>query len=378
MKMFIWKYENNELDSSYTQDKFNRFINDKKKALQIWEKVKDELSKQKKDKKFLSKKVNDKLFFFFTSKLSEEDILNIINSDIKVIKINNDMKTPYRYGGSSDNRQVKIGQEFYMAKYSKTLDNIVNKNDLTIHRQTAFMEYLACKILKLYKINVQEVEMGFDLDKNEYCVLCKDFTNHFQIIPLSSESSHNVREEANDINDLTGYLEIKLFDKYKNLNKKEAIDNWLIMSVTDFLIGNRDRHLGNIGYLYDYEKLNITPIFDNGASLGCYIHIDKIEDFYNLKELKKCIIDEYQDLYQNFNKIHINYDNILNHKLPKVFYNKVEDILGNYNTPLGLDIFDKLAKLPNLSGQEILHIKLAKMIYIRNFKILKESIKEKK
>ena len=45
--MFIWKYENNELDSSYTQEKFNKFINDKKKALQIWEKVKDELSKQK-------------------------------------------------------------------------------------------------------------------------------------------------------------------------------------------------------------------------------------------------------------------------------------------------------------------------------------------
>ena len=98
----------------------------------------------------------------------------------------------------------------------------------------------------------------------------------------------------------------------------------------------------------------------------------------NLKELKKCMIDEYQDLYQNFNRIHINYDNILNHKLPKIFYDKVEDILGKYNTPLGLDIFDKLAKLPNLSEQEILHIKLAKMIYIRNFKILKESIKEKK
>lgn len=47
--------------------------------------------------------------------------------------------------------------------------------------------------------------------------------------------------------------------------------------ITDALILNEDRHLGNFGILCDadtFEIKSMAPIYDNGVSLLCYYHVD--------------------------------------------------------------------------------------------------------
>lgn len=48
-------------------------------------------------------------------------------------------------------------------------------------------------------------------------------------------------------------------------------------AITDAIILNEDRHLGNFGILCDadtFEIKGLSPIYDNGVSLLCYYHVD--------------------------------------------------------------------------------------------------------
>lgn len=294
---------------------------------------------------------------------------------IEVIKINEDMFTLRRYNGSSDNRQIKYNNTLYMVKYSKTKKNIIDKGDLTIHRQTAITEYIASKILKLYGLNTQEVEMGWDSEKNEYCVLCKDFNLDNNLILLNDETSRDIEEQKElrkSLNDLNLYLIPKLLDRYvkKGLDKNEFIDYWITLSVLDYLIGNRDRHLGNIGLIINGDKLDISKTFDNGACLGCHLHIE--DDFSIDSELTNSM--KYQILYENYSGISVNYNSVNEKKLPKEFYEKIKEIIGNDEEPKGLEIFDMVYNLSNLTMQQKAHILLAKKTYLFNFKVLKDNI----
>lgn len=61
---------------------------------------------------------------------------------------------------------------------------------------------------------------------------------------------------------------IELASKY-GANKQEVEIQLDIMTLVDYLITNRDRHLNNIGFLRDSDTLQIVgmaPIFDNGSS----------------------------------------------------------------------------------------------------------------
>lgn len=51
------------------------------------------------------------------------------------------------------------------------------------------------------------------------------------------------------------------------------------MLIFDFLIGNTDRHQNNWAIIQDDESNKLSPLYDNGSSLCCYISEEKI-DFY--------------------------------------------------------------------------------------------------
>lgn len=67
---------------------------------------------------------------------------------------------------------------------------------------------------------------------------------------------------------LNSYEEI--VEYAKKLGKEENIAKQFIL---DALLVNTDRHLGNIGFLYDndtFEIIDVAPVFDNNISLLCY------------------------------------------------------------------------------------------------------------
>jgi hypothetical protein len=68
---------------------------------------------------------------------------------------------------------------------------------------------------------------------------------------------------------------------------------WCDMLLFDALIGNTDRHQDNWGLLWQTAnkplKVRMTPVFDNGTSLGYEILESKMDDFYKPDHLQKYI-----------------------------------------------------------------------------------------
>lgn len=82
-------------------------------------------------------------------------------------------------------------------------------------------------------------------------------------------TAYDLLEEYNFVNqpDTVEQL-LKLTSKY-DANVEEVQKYLDVQTIIDFLIMNKDRHLGNIGFIRDSENLQITrcvPVFDSGSS----------------------------------------------------------------------------------------------------------------
>ena len=107
----------------------------------------------------------------------------------------------------------------------------------------------------------------YDIAKyhNEVGVISEDFikdkkyTNFIEIL---------LYEYGNDYFDMEAF---NLYDIWNALSKRYKDDElvYKLMNqltdifIFDFLIGNNDRHDGNVGVLEDENGINITPVFDN-------------------------------------------------------------------------------------------------------------------
>lgn len=121
-----------------------------------------------------------------------------------------------------------------------------------------FAEGICSEIGKLLKINC--IPYWADIWHNQNCSVCDIFT-------------------TTDI----GYLPIKYFLENKTINRtewtftntmewipKEFRQDFLDMIVFDYIIENKDRHLGNFGFIIDnttQELISFAPLFDHGYAL---------------------------------------------------------------------------------------------------------------
>ena len=129
------------------------------------------------------------------------------------------------------------------------------------------------------------VHYDFVKYNNEYGVISEDFiknkkyTNFIEILLYEYDEKYFEREVFN------------LYDIWNSLSKKYKDDKlvYKLMNqltdifIFDFLIGNNDRHDGNIGILEDENGINITPVFDNELLLEESKALDsvlKVDDEY--------------------------------------------------------------------------------------------------
>lgn len=134
----------------------------------------------------------------------------------------------------------------------------------------AISEYLGCKIIESIGLDVQEVRLGKyetksseGKNKTDIVCICKDFVPlgyalaEAEVATLGSEktitaSFGSIKEISKEI---PGISEEELYKFYSKL------------FIVDALIGNKDRHNGNWGFITGPEYNRIAPIYDCGSSL---------------------------------------------------------------------------------------------------------------
>ncbi len=105
--------------------------------------------------------------------------------------------------------------------------------------------------------------------------ICRNFLDENTMLVTASEVCMVFPREYN----------IDLFRHFETCAKAIGIKDFkkpiASMLLFDYIIGNRDRHLGNFGFLYDTEKdewKGFAPLFDNGSCLWSDCRTELIND----------------------------------------------------------------------------------------------------
>ncbi|MDD3392626.1 MAG: hypothetical protein PHE54_03720 [Bacilli bacterium] len=196
------------------------------------------------------------------------------------------------------------------------------------------MEKLASDILNYLEIDCINVELGINNLKN--CCIIDSFETE-------SESLYDIVIEWKDIKKGSIYEEIGLcfeqmffhfeHDLYKiSFSDLAQIKKaYIRMILGDCIIGNFDRHLGNVGILFDEkrEKFRLAPSYDNAMAFKGYklfkIHKCCIgKQSFSVDKIITYIVHEYRDVVTD-----------IAFKLDLLQQSDIEKIVSRYEIDLG-------------------------------------------
>lgn len=176
-----------------------------------------------------------------------------------IIQITDDMRNDIVYEGTTRKFGITIDNVNYMVKFSKD-------EDLSV-----LCEYIASNFINKLGFACQQVSLGFY--KGELVDIVYDFASN------SGKYLHSFKDtkqssENTDIGDKEYTYDdvLYLIDKHIKLSaedREKTKHQFWQMYICDAILGNRDRHWGNWGYLGEDGRIDYipAPIYDNGASL---------------------------------------------------------------------------------------------------------------
>ena len=194
----------------------------------------------------------------------------------ELVLITDSMRNNRTYDGNTKKFGVTMNNKNYIIKMQK-------KGSLSV-----CTEYIASNFIRTLGIPCHKVDIG--LYNNQVVDVIEDFTSGTNISLVSFKDTKQSSEDT-DIStkeytyDDVIYL-IKHHLKIKDMDK--AIVMFWRMFICDAIIGNRDRHWGNWGYLSNGKEYRFAPLYDNGG--GLYPDVLKVISGYRVNE-KKFIYD---------------------------------------------------------------------------------------
>ncbi len=258
-------------------------------------------------------------------------------SDIKQTnKIKEISLDKYKNKKTYDGNTVKFGITY------KGIDYIVkppkNKD------YSMYSEDVASRFMRGLGYNAHETLLVKDTKRGDV-VLLKDFVRRgeslrsYKSTGQSSEDT-NVSDKSYTYDDIV-YM-INKHTKISDEHKKQALEQFWDMYMLDAILGNRDRHHGNWGYICKGNEYRITKIYDNGASLFPNVNnkmneyrkdrknflFERCEKFpasllmiYDEKEKrnKRTNYYEYIGNYKKYKEMEIAYNKIKNIGLEKIY-----------------------------------------------------------
>lgn len=162
------------------------------------------------------------------------------------------------YDGKTKKFGISIGNEDFIVKFAK--ESITS----------LYSEHLASRFIRNLGIPCHETWLGFY--NNIPVVIMKDFTDknsYLKSYKSTGESSENTSIESKRYTYKDVLYLIENHTKMSDFNKQRSKIQFWQMFICDAILGNRDRHHGNWGYIKYKNGTSYTPapIYDNGASL---------------------------------------------------------------------------------------------------------------
>lgn len=172
--------------------------------------------------------------------------------------VQDSMRSHRTYKGNSEKFGIVVDGTKYLVKIPVTHGRSVSP----------YTEYIASNFIRELGINCQEVWLG--IYGSHRVSIIKDFVaegwflREFDDIHQSSVDT-DLTSKAYTYEDVTHVLE-KHF-RMESSVKAAMLEQFWKMFVCDAILGNRDRHGGNWGYLATSNARKPAPIYDNGSSL---------------------------------------------------------------------------------------------------------------
>lgn len=165
------------------------------------------------------------------------------------------LKNCRQYDGNSFKFGITVGEDRYLVKVrNESLDYLT--------------EYIASRFIQEIGISSQEAWLGSYNGKQ--VVILKDFTVDGTKLRTFKDTRQS--SEGTDLSNKTyTYADvlhlIAEHTKMSDARKQQAITQFWQMYICDAILGNRDRHHGNWGYITNGSVTICAPIYDNGACL---------------------------------------------------------------------------------------------------------------
>ena len=197
-----------------------------------------------------------------------------------MLVVKDSMKNGMQYDGNTFKFGITVDGIDYIVKFQKG------------HSMSVYSEYVCSRFIQSLGIPCHEVHLG-SYNGNIVNVI-KDFTTGTNL-SLHSFKSTKQSSEDTDISakEYTYNDVLYLIDKHLKLTdlaKQDAKVGFWNMFICDAIIGNKDRHWGNWGYLCDGNNYRLAPLYDNGGGLfpGVY---KVMSQYIDKKQRKKFLYD---------------------------------------------------------------------------------------
>lgn len=168
------------------------------------------------------------------------------------------MKNNKTYDGNTFKFGITVDSQYYIVKFA-------NNGQVS----TLYSEYVASNFIRSLGYPCQKVWLGFY--KQEMVLIIYDFCNaHLKLHTFLSTQQSSVDTDL-AVKQYTYTDVIDLIEKHTKMTddaKQQAKTQFWCMFICDAILGNRDRHHGNWGYVVNERNVyTIAPIYDNGGSL---------------------------------------------------------------------------------------------------------------
>lgn len=187
------------------------------------------------------------------------------------------------------------------------------------HFEEPFNEKVTAQILKkISKVPFVDYDVIF---VHQYAAsICKNFTKDG--IEFVSAADIAKTEQKPSYLD----MEMHLKERCKFFNIPGYKEFLIQLKIIDYITGNKDRHMGNYGFLYDSEKekfIGPAPIYDNGSALWCDMRTEELGEPINIsRQATKQVTAEMKKPED--------------YLLPQDFTHELKDIVSNTYASVGL------------------------------------------